>query len=261
MPAPTSTGAATDDSSARPAAVSRRDERRQATIAEIKALARRQLAENGPGAVSLRAIAREMRVAPSALYRYFASFDELIGALCVDAYDAVADALAAARDTRPVDDHAGRWWALCHGYRSWSLHSPPDFALIFGTPVPGYHAPEAVTGPAAGRFVAVLLDELAGAVDAGAVDPDRTVLPDTLALGPLLHDLLQRAARECPPRLALIGLHGWASMLGYLVAEIFGSLGHLVEDTDRFFDAHVRTVMLGMGFDPHLTEAAAQQPS
>jgi AcrR family transcriptional regulator len=243
-----------------PHTASRREERRHATIEEIKALARRQLIENGPGALSMRAIAREMRIAPSALYRYYANYDELVSALCVDAYHSVADALAAARDARPVDDHAGRWWAICHAYRRWALRNRPDFALIFGTPVPGYHAPEPVTGPAAGRFVAVQLDVLAGAVQAGAADPDRTPLPDALEVGPLLRDLLHQAARDCPPRLAAIGLNAWASVLGYLVAEIFGSLHHLIDDTDQLFDAHVRTVMLGMGFDPELTEAAARHP-
>src|SRR6266542_615770 len=83
--------------------LSRRDERRLANLAEIKTIARRQLAEHGPAGVSLREISREMRMASSALYRYFASYDELITALCVDAYESVADALAAARDTRPAD--------------------------------------------------------------------------------------------------------------------------------------------------------------
>ena len=239
-------------------ALSRRDERRQATTQEIKALARRQLEQNGPGALSLRGIAREMRVAPSALYRYFASLDELVGALCVDAYHSVADALTAACDARPVEDYARRWWALCHAYRGWARHSPPDFALIFGTPVPGYQAPKSVTGPAAGRFVAILLDVLAGALQAGAIDPNRTQLPDPLPIGPLLHDLLQRAGRDCPPRLAVIGLNAWTSILGYLVAENFGSLRHLVRDTDQLFDSHVHTVMLGMGFDPALTQTAAR---
>src|SRR6266540_2538318 len=125
--------------------LSRRAEYRQATVEEIKTLARRQLAEQGAGALSLRAIARDMRMASSALYRYFASYEDLISALCVDAYDALADAVTAARDARPADDHAGRWWAICHAYPRWSLDNRPDFALIFGTPVPGHRAPEAAT--------------------------------------------------------------------------------------------------------------------
>jgi AcrR family transcriptional regulator len=240
------------------ATISRREERRLATIEEIKALARRQLAEQGPGALSLRAIAREMRMAPSALYRYFANYDDLIGALCVDAYHSVADALTTARDARPTDDHAGRWWAICHAYRRWALDSPQDFALIFGTPVPGFEASGAVTGPAAGRFAAIQLDVLAAAVQAGAIDPDRACVPDTLEVGPLLRDLLEQSGRDCPPRLAAIGLNAWASVLGYLVTEVFGSLRHLINDPDQLFDAHVQTVMLGIGFDPQLTEAAAR---
>jgi AcrR family transcriptional regulator len=237
----------------------RRAEHRQATIDEIKTQARRQLAEQGPGALSLRAIARQMRTASSALYRYFASYDELISALCVDAYDSLADALTAARDTRPADDHAGRWWAICQAYRRWSLDHPADFALIFGTPVPGYQAPAQVTGPAAGRSTAVPLTVYAAAVQAGAADPDRTQIPATLHTGPLLPDLLADVAADYPPRLAGIALTAYTSLLGHLVAEIFGSLTQLIPDTDRLYQAHARTVMLGMGFDSALVEAAASQ--
>src|SRR6266508_5195622 len=201
--------------------LSRRDERRLANLAEIKTIARRQLAEHGPAGVSLREISREMRMASSALYRYFASYDELITALCVDAYESVADALAAARDTRPADDHAGRWWAICHAYRRWSLDNRPDFALIFGTPVPSHRAPEAATGPAAGRFATVPLAVYATSVKASAADPDRTPVPDSLEIGDL-------------------------------ATEIFGSLPQLITDTDHLYRAHLRTVMAGMGFQPTL---------
>ncbi|HEY3034581.1 MAG TPA: TetR/AcrR family transcriptional regulator [Streptosporangiaceae bacterium] len=230
--------------------LSRRDAYRHATIEEIKALARQQLAEHGAGALSLRAIARQMRMASSALYRYFASHDELTSALCIDAYHALADALAAARDAQPPDDHVRQWWAICHAYRRWSLANPSDFALLFGTPLPGYQAPEHVTGPAAGQFAAVPLQVFDAAVEAGTADPDRTQLPQALEVGELLQALLRERAPDYPPRLAGIALTAWASVLGYLVAEIFGSLPRLIADTDQLFRAHVRTVMLGMGFDP-----------
>lgn len=242
-----------------PGTVSRREERRLATIAEVKAAARRQLAEQGPGGLSLRAIAREMRMAPSALYRYFTNYDHLVGALCEDAYNAVADEMGAACALRPADDHAGRWWALCHAYRRWALDHPPDFTLIFGAPVPGSHVPEPVTGPAAARFVEVHLDVLTEAVRAGAVLPDRAGVPDTVETGPLLDDLLRRSGKECSPRLAAVGLTAWASVLGYLVAEVHGSLRRLIGDTDALFAAHVRSVMLAMGFDRELTDDAAQR--
>ncbi|MGH9211998.1 MAG: TetR/AcrR family transcriptional regulator [Acidimicrobiales bacterium] len=229
--------------------LTRRARQRQATVAEIKTLARRQLAEAGPGALSLRAIARQMGTASSALYRYFASYDDLISALCIDAYNAVADALAEACEGQPADDPARQWWAICHAYRDWALDNPADFALIFGTPIPGYQAPPDVTGPAAGRFMAVPAAVYATAVATGAADPNRTQVPPTIQTGELLGHLLGDAA-SFPAQHAALLLNAWASLRGYLMGEIFGSLTQLIDDTDELFDAHVRTTMLGIGFDP-----------
>ena len=234
---------------------SRRDRRRQDTVEEIKTLARRQLAEQGPGAVSLRAIARQMGTASSALYRYFGSQEELISALCVEAYDAVADRVAAAVEGQEPGGHDRQWWAICHAYRRWSLDSPGDFALIFGTPVPGYQAPEQVTGPAAARLLEVPLEVFARAVESGAVDLEHTQVPPTLEVGSLVRNMLGDASTDYSSRLAVVVLNAWVSLLGFLTAEIFGSLQRLVSDTDQLYQAHVRTVMLGMGFRPALVNA------
>ena len=228
-------------------APTRRARQRAAAIGEIKALARRQLAEQGPGALSLRAIAREMGTASSALYRYFPSQGDLVTALCVEAYDSLAGALTAARDARPPGDHAGRWAAVCRAYRRWSLDHPSDFALIFGTPLPGYHAPEEVTAAAAGRSLGVAAGVFAAAVRAGAADPGRAQVPAGLKTGALWGALAGDSVLAAEPALAGIVLSAWASLLGYLVAEIFGSLTALICDTGLLYQAHVRTVMLGMG--------------
>jgi AcrR family transcriptional regulator len=246
IPAPTSTQPLT-----------RRARQRQATTEEIKALARRQLSEAGSGALSLRAIAREMGTASSALYRYFASYEELIGALCVDAYDSVADALTEARDAQPADDPTRQWWAIGHAYRRWALDHPADFALIFGTPIPGYQAPPELTGPAAGRFAAVPAVVYAAAVEAGAADPDRTQVPATIAAGDQLAELLGDPAASYPAQYVGILLSAWASLRGYLMGEVFGSLRQLIGDTDQLYRAHLRTVMLGIGFDPDRIDAAS----
>ena len=235
-------------------APTRRARQRAAAIGEIKALARRQLAEQGPGALSLRAIAREMGTASSALYRYFPSQGDLVTALCVDAYDSLAGALTAARDARPPGDHAGRWAAVCRAYRRWSLENPSDFALIFGTPLPGYHAPEEVTAAAAGRSLGVAAGVFTAAVRAGAADPGRAQIPAGLKTGALWGALAGDSVLATEPTLAGIVLSAWASLLGYLVAEIFGSLTALICDTGLLYQAHVRTVMLGMGFQPALLE-------
>jgi hypothetical protein len=134
--------------------------------------------------------------------------------------------------------------------------------LIFGTPVPGYQAPEEVTGPAATRLLGIPLQVYAASVRAGAADLDRTQVPPTLAVGSLGRGLLARTGADFPPRLTLVVLNAWASLLGYLTAEIFGSLPRLVGDTDQLYQAHVRTIMLGMGYRPTLADAIdVEQPA
>jgi len=234
----------------------RRARQRQATVAEIKALARAQLADGGTGAVNLRAIAREMGTASSALFRYFPSQADLISELLADAYAAVAGAVAAAVDACPPGDHAGRWAALCHAYREWSLANPAEFALTHGTPVPGYQAPVQATGPAAARTITTALGVYAAAVQAGAADPDRSAIPAGIQTGPLWASILAGQTHDYEPRLAGVILTAWASVLGYLSAEIFGSLTALVADTSLLYRAHIRAVMTGMGYDPGLAGAA-----
>jgi len=233
----------------------RRERLQAGMVEEIKDLARRQLAEGGPGAISLRAIARELGTASSALFRYYPSYNDLISALVVDSYNSVADAVISARDARPATDHAGRWFAVCSAYRQWSLENTGEFALLYGTPVPGYEAPEEITGPAASRSAEAALDLYATAVHAGAADPTRSQVPSDLEEGELFRLLTADSASIYQPPFAGIVLSAWAAVLGYLVIEIFGSMTSLIEDTDRLFSAHVRNGMLAMGFDQIEVEA------
>jgi AcrR family transcriptional regulator len=233
--------------------LTRRDRNRQAMVEEIKTTARQQLIDAGAAAVTLRGIARQMGIASSALYRYFASYDDLITALIVDAWDSLADAIGRARDDVPANDHVAAFSAICHGFRNWALANTGDFGLVFGTPVPGYQAPDEVTGAAGGRSLSLALTTYAAAVDASAADPDRAEIPPRVGSGELLPGLLSTVPGSAP-RLAAITLTAYASLLGFLVFEIFGSLARLVEDTTALYEGHVRAVMLGMGFDRALLD-------
>ena len=138
-------------------------------IAEIKDAARQQLIEVGSDGLSLRAVARELGVVSSAVYRYFASRDELLTALIVDAYDAVGEATEAAvaeTSGRPV---AVRWMAVARAVRTWALAQPHEYALIYGSPVPGYQAPEDTVSPAL-RAPLAALAVVADGVAAGEVE-------------------------------------------------------------------------------------------
>jgi len=236
-------------------APNRRERLRAGMVEEIKDLARQQLAEGGPGAISLRAIARELGTASSALFRYYPSYNDLISALVVDSYNSVADAVIAARDAHPPTDYAGRWFALCQAYRKWALDNPGEFALLHGTPVPGYEAPEEITGPAASRSIEAALSLYVAAVQAKAADPSRSQIPADLEEGALWRSLTADRTSGYEPPFAGIVLSAWAAVLGYLVVEIFGSMSSLIEDTDRLYSAHVRNGMLAMGFNLDLVDA------
>ena len=231
---------------------SRRDRLRAGMVEEIKDSARRQLAEGGPGA-----IARELGTASSALFRYYPSYNDLISALVVDSYNSVADAVITARDACSPTDYAGRWLALCQAYRKWALDNPGEFALLHGTPVPGYEAPEEVTGPAASRSIEAALSLYVAAVQAKAADPSRSQIPADLEEGPLWRSLTADRTSGYEPPFAGIVLSAWVAVLGYLVVEIFGSMASLIEDTDRLYAAHVRNGMLAMGFERGPVEATS----
>jgi AcrR family transcriptional regulator len=122
---------------------------------QIKQTARRQLATEGAN-LSLRAIARELGVVSSALYRYFASRDELLTALIIDAYNAIGEASerADAAITERLD-LTRRWLAVANAWRDWALAHPAEYALIHGSPVPGYAAPADTIAPASRRLLVI----------------------------------------------------------------------------------------------------------
>src|SRR6478735_5550022 len=168
-------GAATDgrtgESGTRPSAPRTARERARAEItAEILDAARGYLATDGAPALSLRAIARDLGMASSALYRYFKSRDELLTRLIIDAYDALGAAAEVAEATVDRNDLAGRFAATCTAVRDWSLAHPNEYALIYGSPVPGYAAPADTVRPAS-RVTTLLLRIIVEAAAAGRV-PD-----------------------------------------------------------------------------------------
>src|SRR5262245_38214115 len=133
-------------------------------VDEIKAVARRHLAAEGAN-LSLRAVARDLGMVSSAVYRYFPSRDDLLTALIIDAYQAVGEVAERADAGCDRADLTGRWLAVSGAIRSWALANPHEYALIYGSPVPGYAAPPDTVPPAT-RAVAVLAGLLRDAVNA-----------------------------------------------------------------------------------------------
>ena len=185
--------------------------------------ARRQLAEQGAAALSLRSVAREVGMVSSAVYRYVASRDELLTRLIVEAYDAVGERAEAARD--PEAPPRAQWRAVWRAVRSWGLEHPAEYALIYGSPVPGYAAP-AETIPAAGR-VGLLLAAIVG--EHGVAPPGDAVDAD----GVLLDGLLPGVA----PPLVLPAIAAWTQLFGTVGFEVFGQYENVVVDRAAYLDA------------------------
>src|ERR1700753_3303628 len=115
---------------------------------EIKQEARRQLGAAGAQQLSLRAVARQLGMVSSALYRYFPSRDDLLTALIIDAYNALGAAAEQAAARVPAGAFRGRWHACAAAARAWAIAHPHEYALIYGSPVPGYQAPAETIAPA-----------------------------------------------------------------------------------------------------------------
>lgn len=244
-----------------------RERARIEVTAAIKDEARKQLAAEGAAKLSLRAVARELGMVSSALYRYFPSRDELLTALIVDAYDSVGEAAerahrmaveeateartpgrpAAGKPPAPEQPaatkppglgpasarpgaHLARWVAVACAVRDWALAHPHEYALIYGSPVPGYTAPQVTIGPAS-RVPFVLM--------AVVEDAQRQ---EGLALPPLAEELRPEAERLAhdlapglPPAVVAPFVAAWSQLFGLLSFEIFGQFNHVVEAREVFF--------------------------
>jgi len=229
----------------------RRERAQRATREEIKGTARRQMAQQGATALSLRAVAAEMGLTAPALYRYYPSRDELITALIIDAFHALGDALEEARHTCPPAAYAAQFVAMMHAYRSWALAQEADFTLIYGTPIPGYHAPDDVTNPAVRRSIAPLLALLVTAWEAGALHPDPTYATAPPALTEQFGTMLTDEERGRVPALALhIGFVTWTRLQGLIMLELFGHIAPIVGDPAPFYDFQVRMQLRLLGLSP-----------
>ncbi|MFD7014317.1 TetR/AcrR family transcriptional regulator [Streptomyces sp. NPDC059928] len=199
--------------------------------AAIKDEARRQLAADGATKLSLRAVARELGMVSSALYRYFPSRDDLLTALIVDAYDAVGEAAEhALAQQKAGAPPAARWTAVCRAVRHWALAHPHEYALIYGSPVPGYTAPEATIGPAA-RVGLVLISIVRDAHQGKGIAPPRLATPLRAEAERMVADF----APDLPPPAAVALVAAWAQLFGLISFEVFGQFHRVVEDREPFF--------------------------
>jgi AcrR family transcriptional regulator len=204
---------------------------------EIKNAARRQLAEGGAN-LSLRAIAREMGMVSSAIYRYYASRDDLLTALILDAYNSLGEAAERA-GTSVADraDHLGRWAAVARAIRAWAVARPHEYALIYGSPVPGYVAPEDTVLPSI-RPVVVLGAIIEDAFTAGRLATTELSRP-AMVLRPELARVAQGVAPSVSEPVMARALIAWTELFGALSFELFGRFKNTFTDLEAWYEHQV----------------------
>ncbi|WP_412169057.1 TetR/AcrR family transcriptional regulator [Curtobacterium flaccumfaciens pv. flaccumfaciens] len=248
---------------------------RQTVTADILAAARTRLTDEGPAALSLRAVARDVGMVSSAVYRYFPSRDDLLTALLITDYDELGAAVeAAGAGAGPAP--GARWVAMCRAIRDWSIAHPGDFALLFGSPVPGYAAPRETVVPAS-RTTLALVRVVADAVGSGASgapgasgasgasDSSVTSTPGAAGrpgsptaptaapgvAGPAVADgvaTLRSFGITLPDEVLVRTLMAWTTVFGTISFELFGHFVGSVSDPAAYFDQVIVRLADDLGF-------------
>ena len=221
---------------------------REQVMAAIMDAAGRQLADQGAAALSLRSVAREIGMVSSAVYRYVESRDDLLTRLIIEAYDSLGGAAERALAGSATASDAERWVAVARSIRSWALDHPHEYVLIYGSPVPGYAAPQDTVVPGT-RVTLALVSVVRDAAIAGRLDTGTsgasgaTVVEDRL--GADLDRLAELADVPLEPTAMVAFLAAWTQLFGLIGFELTNQTRGMVDDHAALFDA---TARLGAGW-------------
>ncbi len=210
----------------------------------IKETAREQIAEKGAAALSLRAIARALDITAPAIYHYFPSRDDLVTALIVDSYHSLGNALQKSQAIAEAS-HYERIVASGHAYRNWALAHPEEYGLIFGTPIPNYHAPMEITGPAAAGSMSVLIGALHNAWQDGVLKTEGALS----SIPEMIQAWMDKFEYEGDPAVVQFAMASWSQIHGMVSLELNG---HFITtpnqiSADSFFEVEIRAMLTRMG--------------
>ncbi|MFC6704227.1 TetR/AcrR family transcriptional regulator [Flexivirga alba] len=222
-----------------------RERARIDTMQRILESGRTQLAEHGAAALSLRAVARDLGMVSSAVYRYVASRDDLLTALIVEGYRDLAEVAEAAAAGRAAPGR--RFVALCEAIHRWAREHPHQYALLYGSPVPGYRAPaDTIVDAARAPVAAIQLVDAAWSAGNLADDvPTPTAAP---ALRRQAKDLGAALETELPERVLLRFTAAWTQVFGVISFDLFGQFVGSFEPGDQVCTFTFRTAAQAIGF-------------
>ncbi|NYG54362.1 WHG domain-containing protein [Nocardioides perillae] len=241
----------------------RRERLRQEVREDLKRSARDLLVPHSTGELSLRAVARDVGIAPSGIYRYFASRQELVAAVAADAFSSAAAALHASAVAHDGLDLTSQALAMAHAYRRWCLSHRAEFSLMFGTDTFASDGGPVPDPSQLHEFFAAPLVHFARCVRAGVVDTGAAALQWG---SPLVAELeeMRRDQDGLDEQQVGVLLSGWASFHGYVSLEVYGPLSWFYADLDTAWDAHARGTLRAMGYrgvaDAVLPEDAGPTP-
>lgn len=229
-----------------------RERHRQEVLADIRRVASAHLAAQGAAALSLRAVARDVGMAVSAMYRYYASRDELITDLLVAAFNDQADAVEAAiaLTERDGPDVASAVRAAFVAYRDWSRAHPAEFGLAYGTPVPGYSAPAERTVRAGARVGDRLMALMCRAWAAGGLDPAAATARAAVlsaSTAQQFEALRTRRGYDLPIPVMAAALDGFVRIHGFVAMEVFGHLRPITPDAAAYFQETLDAELTRLG--------------
>jgi AcrR family transcriptional regulator len=233
---------------------SRRERLRQELTAAIKAAALRRLAEDGPGGVTLRGIARELEISPAAIYGYFESLEDLWGALIAEGYHALAAQVEDAMALHAAGGHADRIFAGLLAYRLWALEHPALFRLLYFSPIPGYVAPD--DGPAVDAALRVSAAFLFVLTEAWAAGDGPPIVP-----GPPVDSekFAERFGLHISPDELRTAVGCWGQFHGLVCLEVGGHIGSDWTDEAALYEASMRAMNGRVGLaapSPAITSAS-----
>ena len=227
-----------------------RQRAREQTLEDITRIGRTQLAEVGAAALSLRAVARELGVVSSAVYRYVANRDDLLTLLVVDAYTELGDeveAAVAAAGPAAID----RFAALAHAVRAWAVREPSRWALLYGSPVPGYTAPAKRTTAQGTRVITLFARIMDDAWQAGDLADSALAGGDGTAPGGLAPDyerIRNQLSLSVPDGVIAATVQAWSALFGAVSFEVFGQYGtDTFTDLDALYDYTVERLSAQLG--------------
>ena len=231
-----------------------RRQAREELTRRIVETARAQRASGGAASLSLRAVARELGMVSSAVYRYVPSRDDLLTLLIIEAYDSLGAVAERAEARVHRGDLDGRFRAVCHAVRRWAIRHPHEYALIYGSPVPGYAAPADTVGPAS-RVGMLLVEVLAAAVDSGRYPAPGVPSPEPSdAVRRAIAPIRSYLQTPVPDDLLVRGLIAWTHLFGAVSFELFGHRHNVIADPaglrEAFFDEEIRRIYTLIGIAP-----------